>query len=259
MVVIVTLGLLGSVLAVLVITTIVFLQTALAGPKVGDSLRSTSPWQPPIASGNQLYDWAVATTRHQVQRLTQTRNSSTARRIAQEIGAGISYAVAQSRCDKPLESEPRCASCRHQTISVSPPEAIAIVEQLRADRPRQVRQIRDQALQNSQSPHTNSRTPTEGEHHLCPLLLKNNICGAENARPIFCRGWLPPSLHSIDTPQTQTITRAVQESLAQELHHQGLDGSHYELNSALTVAFDTLDVAERWARGETVFANCRTV
>ena len=37
----------------------------------------------------------------------------------------------------------------------------------------------------------------------------------------------------------------------------GLVGNTYELHSALLRALDTPDVAERWARGEDVFAGCK--
>jgi hypothetical protein len=258
MVLILILGLFGSVLALVLITALVFFQVAFRGSEPGIDPRSAPPWQPPLAADHQLYDWAAHTTRNQVQRLTQSRNKSTARRIAQEIGAGMSFAVDQTRCGTAIDSEYHCASCRQQTIAISPPEAIAIVELLQADCPRDIHQIRASASHNSHSYGTVTRNPLELDRRLCPLLLKNDICGARNARPIFCRGWLPDSSGQHNSPLAQTITHAVQESLTQELHTQRLDGTHYELNSALTVAFDTLDVAERWARGETVFVNCRT-
>lgn len=258
MVLIVMLGLFGSVLALVLIMVLVFFQVAFRGSEQEIPPRFAPPWQPPLAADHQLYDWAAHTTRNQVQRLTQTRNKSTARRIAQEIGAGMSYAVDQTPCGRSLDSEPHCASCRQQTIAISPPEAIAIVELLQADRSPEVQQIRENASRNSHSYGTVTRNPLDFAQRLCPLLLKDNMCGAQNARPIFCRGWLPDPSGQHNSPHAQTITDAVQASLAQELRNQGLDGTHYELNSALTVAFDTLDVAERWARGETVFAHCRT-
>ena len=55
----------------------------------------------------------------------------------------------------------------------------------------------------------------------------------------------------------QTIEQGVKESLVQELAAAGLDGNVYELNSALVVALDAPNAAERWANGEEVFASCK--
>jgi hypothetical protein len=52
------------------------------------------------------------------------------------------------------------------------------------------------------------------------------------------------------------VAEGVEEGIVRALEEAGLDGKVYELNSALAVALDMPDVAERWAAGEDVFATC---
>ena len=105
--------------------------------------------------------------------------------------------------------------------------------------------------------------------HSFPLLDKNGSCTVYGVRPIACRAWYSLSADACDDcyladhicnkipldDHAYQIGQGVRSGLARSLNDQGLDGNVYQLNSALSTALDTPDAAERWARGEDVFAN----
>ena len=100
---------------------------------------------------------------------------------------------------------------------------------------------------------------------VCPLLLSDGSCAVFDARPVQCRGWCllhggdaDPYLRtnsdatSVDA-HAHTVGRGAEVGLSRGIESAGLDGTVYELNSALVVALDTPSAAERWASGSLVF------
>ena len=57
--------------------------------------------------------------------------------------------------------------------------------------------------------------------------------------------------------QAQTIARGAEVGLSRGLGSAGLDGTIYELNSALVTALDVSDAAGRWSKGLPVFESCK--
>jgi hypothetical protein len=105
----------------------------------------------------------------------------------------------------------------------------------------------------------------------CVLLDDGGKCSVYEARPIPCPSWCSLSRAQCEAafaadPVTANVTidaivhttgRGVQTGLCIGAIRSGLDGRTYELHSALLRALDTPDAAERWARGEDVFAGCK--
>lgn len=52
------------------------------------------------------------------------------------------------------------------------------------------------------------------------------------------------------------VAEGIEQGWQRAMHEAGLDGSLYELNSALAVALRTPDAEARWLDGEDVFAVC---
>jgi Fe-S-cluster containining protein len=104
----------------------------------------------------------------------------------------------------------------------------------------------------------------------CALLTADGNCRAHPVRPLACAGYLSTSHaacqaefeHIAGRPAIPTDRHALAAALGAS---QGLlracqeadkDGNFYELHHALRLVLDTPDAAERWARGEPVFAGC---
>lgn len=66
----------------------------------------------------------------------------------------------------------------------------------------------------------------------------------------------PPGAMAGENQFEFTVGRGVQLGLQEGLQSAGLDAEVYEFNSALAKALETPDAADRWAKGENVFASC---
>ncbi len=136
------------VMLILGVMACAVLEVALAGPHPAHGTLATARrWRPPLAQGNALLAWATAAAAAGVRRLAQTPGRKTARQLTADTYAGIAYAI--GRVPGPAAHHTSvCASCRHQMIGVTPPEALTIVEAIRASRSSaQAGQIRDRAAQ----------------------------------------------------------------------------------------------------------------
>ncbi len=248
-----------------------FLEVALWGPQsVRESSVVSRWWQPPLVQGDDLLAWAAATAKAVTQsRLACPRSQETAKQLAADICEGATYAIAQSPSAAP-QRESKCPSCRQHMIGVTPPEALAIADTIRGTKPRrQANRIHDWAMQNAKTIGDLDREQYEQARVVCPLLASDGSCAVFDVRPVHCRGWCffrggagdrdlaaDGDAGQLDA-QARTIGRGVEEGLSRGVESAGLDGKVYELNGALVAALDTPGAAERWARGESVFENCK--
>jgi hypothetical protein len=101
----------------------------------------------------------------------------------------------------------------------------------------------------------------------CPL-LENGRCTVYPIRPLSCRGWNSLDVatceaHFVDSgralhvpiyePQHH-VNALVQEGMGAGLAAAGLESDRVELVAGLAIALGQTDAAERWLRGERVFA-----
>ncbi len=262
-------GLLISVLIVFALVAYAFLDAAFTGPRPDAELSEASrQWQPPLLRGDDLFAWAVATAKTMTTRWVANRRShNAAKQLATDIYEGATMAIARSPSARG-QRKPNCASCRQLMIGVTPPEALAIADEICKNRPKwEAMQIRDRAAENAGKVIGLNHEQYEKSRVVCPLLASDGSCAVFDARPLQCRGWCL-SCDSDDNDfrrsngaaldaHAQTVGRGAEAGLSQGLESSGLDGNVYELNSALVAAFDTPSAAERWASGAPIFGGCR--
>ena len=102
------------------------------------------------------------------------------------------------------------------------------------------------------------------------MLTDDGNCRVHAVRPLACAGFLSTSRAKCeaefkrepgrDPVPTDKFAAAagmcVSIGLRDACAKADLDGTFYELHHALRRVMDTPDAAERWARGEAVFAGC---
>lgn len=150
-------------------------------------------------------------------------------------------------------------------ISVTPPEAVAIADYLRATRsPESCKKIAARTQWNSESMAARGRNLGANEALPCSLLEADGTCMAFSVRPISCRTCAVR--HEQDNRRfiessdvTAEAEREAEQGLSQGLRAAGLDGNRYELNGILAVALEIPDAAQQWGHGEDIFRHCRTV
>ena len=135
-------------------------------------------------------------------------------------------------------------------------EELAALQQRLADRSRQ---------------NVTSSSPSRAQTPLPCALLQDNQCMAYPARPLKCRGWTSlrreaceeaygpgqsPSRVPADA-YAFVMGNAVLNGLSDSATQAGLDGTAYDLTSALARALEIPDVVQRWRNGERLFAASR--
>jgi hypothetical protein len=253
------LGVLIALLVLSVLALFVFVDVAFADP--AKAYGSVRQWQPPFMCGKELRSWAARMAYSATNKwLAKARSKTTAVSLAAEVSEGASYAIAQSQTTLP-QLAPHCPSCRQHRIGVTPPEALAIAATIRSTLSKhQVRRIREQLAQNAESLAGLSPDQYEQSNITCPLWDGESSCLAFKARPLHCRSWRPESAEDVGAEHQDahaaTVGCGAEDGLSNGLQAAGLDGTVYELNSALAAALDLPVAAEQWARGNTVFEQC---
>jgi Fe-S-cluster containining protein len=169
---------------------------------------------------------------------------------------------------------PGCsACCRSVAVDVTPLEALVVADYLRAnfDEP-QLAEIQKRLKSNSATRGAGSPGEMRKVQATCAFLSDEGRCRVYPARPLVCAGVFslsrqacyaaaenPDSAQAQQTPidsYSQTWTMGISGGLQRALVEAGLDGNLYELSSIVLRALEVFDAAERWLRGEDVFAGC---
>ena|SRR3712207_2413312 len=153
------------------------------------------------------------------------------------------------------------------SISTSAPEVIRIAEYLRARRT--PKQITDLIRRLAQRDARIQALPAERRKHArvpCALLVDNR-CSVYAVRPLACMGVTSSDAAACEAsyrsgwerpipngPRHLGISVGVRQGTREALAERSLDGERLELATALRIALETPDVAERWLAGEPVFA-----
>lgn len=239
---------------------------------------SRKNWSPPINDDAtyrvDLTSWASVTSEATTaRRLLTNRTAATALRLVEEIHAGAQQAMDASPNQGKHACHKGCPGCCHSMISVTAPEACAIAEWLRDNkRPEEVAAIRQHASENAAKGASLNRTAYAESMLWCPLLDSQLSCTTYDVRPLTCRAWNSLSLDACHDcyfsnhvnkkipldDHTHAIGQGIRSGLSAGIKGMGLDGQHYELNSALIVALDEPDAADRWIRGDEVFEQCHS-
>jgi Fe-S-cluster containining protein len=222
----------------------------------------------PLLSGEALRRWSNDLARQVVDKYARRpRTSQTPVELAHEIEGLASEAISDSLQVTAVRHVDRCNQCSRETIGVTAPEALAIVDDLshRLSR-RELQEFRTRVEANAEQAAAQDCVEGGLVMAACPLLSQGGCCLSYEARPLYCRGhWASYPPHNgpltADRPDlfAATVGQGVREGLQQGLAAAGWDGHVYELNTALATALASPDAASRWAQGEAMFASCRQI
>jgi Fe-S-cluster containining protein len=196
-----------------------------------------------------------------------------ATRMAEDARTLVEALVEASPARPQAECRAGCAWCCHQPVPVSAVEALAIASALRDRLPEAWRQDLEQALAARVA--AIAPLPTLRDHVLaqipCAFLSAGGTCGIYQERPVVCRGYLSLSRTACQekyaslaapAPPIDTAAHAAASGVLHGVmaasHAMHRDGRAFELHHAVLIALRTPDAEQRWARGEDVFAACRT-
>jgi Fe-S-cluster containining protein len=256
-----------SVLVVMGLIIVAFFDVAFAGPKEA-SLTGLAQRDLPLLSGNALRQWAKSKARRVVTKYSKSpRKTSTASALASEIEYLTDDIIAASVPWTLSGSLPHCERSSRDTISVSVPEILAIVESLRGRlSPRELKKIRSRAQKNAEWLAVKEQSENSPIATVCPLLSHDGCCISYESRPVFCRGHCTNYVGNEGGPAAANerpevafaaaVGQGITDGLTEGLTASGLDGQLYELNRALVGTLDSPDAAARWARGEVVLESC---
>lgn len=166
-----------------------------------------------------------------------------------------------------------CSACCH-TISadITPLEAIVVAEHLLSTADASTLHRVKSRLHLNTVLRANMTAEQRARTRLpCGLLGDDGLCSVYAARPLVCAGVFSLSKAACEASarheelaqqnipldrHAKAWTIGVSGGLQHALVAAGLDGNLYELNSIVLCALVTEGVAERWLRGEDVFAHC---
>lgn len=248
--------------------------TLLGGDRVVEEReRLARMWRPPFVRGAKLLAWArEAGERLVADALAGKRGEATPSEVSAKLHDGATRAMLPSMADRDLRRVVPCPLGGQGTIGVTSLEAIEIAEYIRWNLPeeeqtailRQASEIADARADSGER-----RGGTANGSTPCALQGEDCVCLTFGARPLRCR-----PLHATTvmqrlglgrwdawddmawTAHARVVAEGVEEGLVRALDIAGLDGSVYELNSAVSAALSRPDAARRWLDGEAVFADC---
>lgn len=265
---------LAALLALLVIAgAIIFLRAAFWGERDWRKEQvHAADWRPPFLAGEALRDWASKTAERATTReLGGALRAETPNIVIAEIAAGAAQAMLPLARDAERERVLVCPKEGLGSIRLTTVEILALARDLRRHcSVAELKQIGELAAENAR---TISAAREDGGPAtatvVCPLQGPDQICRTFAARPIHCRSVhaaavtsITPGANALAVEQTEQkghehlVGEGVERGVVRALEGAGLDATRYELNSALARALQTPDAAERWARGENVFAGC---
>jgi Fe-S-cluster containining protein len=173
----------------------------------------------------------------------------------------------------PSESRPACSAgcafCCAIPVAVSPPEALYIAawlrETLSAEEQVEIRTHLRTRVEERQGWTVDVRGARK---RFCIFLREDWHCGIYSSRPLACRGYNSLSRSACEDAFTDKGNRvrvhaSVRERAAGVIYglilaskELGLESGRYEIETAVLGALEIPDAAERWVRGERVFAGC---
>lgn len=268
MAVLVVFTLLVSLVAVTALLVAAFLDVAFAEPAVS-SARDIA-WQPPLIHGPDLFAWARGNAAQVTRQWLQNPHAGdTVELLAEELRAGTDTALERSREAPPAWApEEKCYSRN----ALTPLEAIEIATHLRWTlSPREVQGVAERAAQNRVRAHGLDRQAYQQAHIACPLRAAHGGCLLTGAEPLQCRvgcqlehsagtsGQERPADELTAAGRARMIALGVEQGFSDAAESLRLEGGRCEFNAALATALGDPDAAERWSKGERLFADCARI
>ena len=205
--------------------------------------------------------------------LSQGRTEANVYEMAANALELAQKAIEQVLAHTPPESRPACragcAFCCAIPVAVSAPEALYIAaylqETLSAEAQVALRTHLRARVEQRQGWTVDAR---HAHKRFCVFLRDDRQCGIYAIRPLACRGYNSMSRSACEEAFTdqrdrvhmhagvRELASGVIYGLIQASKGLGLEWGRYELEAVVLRALDTSGAAERWARGERVFAAC---
>lgn len=232
------------------------------GPEVVEAREAAARrWTPPFVTGRDLFHWArsIATTSVE-EVLDRGSGPSTATDIVRQLDGGAARAMLPELNERDARRPVACPQEGLGRIGVTPPEAIALAESLRAT-------LEPDELASLTNKVSDYGARIAGGLSPSPCALQGDGCRcvAYGVHPMGCRPRLAEGAaarRGRGGGSDQVLNHAsaiglgVVDGLTLGLEGAGLDGNRYELHSALERALACPDAGTRWADGEPVFAGC---
>ena len=253
-------GLIMVVAGLVAVAGILLLRALFWGEKdAAKDAKTEQTWRPPFVQGEALQAWAAKTAQAEVQhRLAGPWTGHSMVRLAKDVAREATHAMLPLATQAELERIVPCPAEGQGVFGVTAPEVLAIAANLRQIRSRgDQHRIAEMAAANAKKLATPA--PAGGSPPVlpCPLQGENQVCCTYSARPLHCLPLHAKTVAGTGDPTFESsVGQGVQAGLQAGLKSAGFDAEVYEFNSALARALDIPDAAERWAKGENIFASC---
>lgn len=274
------LGFLTVLIAVAVVILVLVGVAMLFDVTMGDGRRAVAEkvaesrrWRPPYVSGRELYTWARSIAADIVGDVVHAVPDSAAPAVlTSRLNQGAANAMLPGMEARDTLRTVPCPREGQGIIGVSAPEALRLAEYLRQrlSAP-DLRRLSERSQRSAESLSPGSTADPTSD--ACALQGDGCLCVAYPDRPLACRPLHAAIIaHELDLDligsddssspledHMEIVGLGMAEGLAEGLERVGLDANRYELHSALALAIDRPDAAERWAAGEDVFGGCRVL
>lgn len=164
------------------------------------------------------------------------------------------------------EDEPVvCGDHSHQMVGVTAPEVLTIARRVSQMPARERNHIHERSRRNAVRARGMKQDEYERAGITCPLASDTGACAVWSQRPVQCHQWCSTCESNGESCQvtsegpvnvTQIMADHADRGVSDGLSEAGLDGTVYELNSALARALETPDAGRRWVTGDDVFSGC---
>jgi Fe-S-cluster containining protein len=205
--------------------------------------------------------------------LSQGPTEATVHELAASALELAQKGIEQVLAHTPPEIQPACragcAFCCAIPVAVSAPEALYIAAYLQATLSAEAQVALRMSLRARVGERQGWAVDARHAHkRFCAFLRDDRQCGIYPIRPLGCRGYNSMSRATCEEAFTgqedcvqmhagvREVAAGVIYGLILASKGLELEWGRYELEAAVLRALDTPDGAERWARGERVFAGC---
>jgi Fe-S-cluster containining protein len=202
--------------------------------------------------------------------LSEERTPSRALQVAQHAAWFASNLVEQLVDTQAIACRAGCAWCCSLFVSATAPEILQIADYLRKTRSSDDLAVLHERLIEREQLLAGKTAEQRSAARLPCVLLDNQQCSVYPVRPLACGSWTSTSAErceeswrrhwatKITANQMQLwLYGGVMLGLYEGLNAYGLDSDELDLTTALRIALDMPDAAERWLAGEPIFAPAR--
>ena len=225
---------------------------------------------PLFLKGNDLFYWAKDTAAQIVTKYLRAKTTAaTPVELSKNLHADATRAMFPLQVEHDVDLDMiECPKEGQGMIGITAPEVLEIADHIQHHLTvAEQEQIRSLAQVNVRKLANVDHLGFDGSLTPCPLLGADGICSVYAARPLRCRplhaatAWRRKGIERTANEESdydeQIVEQGAEAGLTEALESAGRDGNVYELNSALLAALDTPNAAERWAKGEDVFSQCK--